>query len=62
MTISNPRFRILFAAAVMVALLPGFTAAKQNAGNKKSWYEQETVQQKLELTAVLGGSCKAQSL
>jgi Spy/CpxP family protein refolding chaperone len=51
MTISNPRFRILFATAVMVALLPGFTAAGQNAGNKKSWYEQETVQQKLELTA-----------
>lgn len=47
-----PRFRILFATAVLIVLLPGLAAAAgQDAGNKKSWYEQEVVQQKLELTA-----------
>ena len=49
---ANPRFRVLFATAVMIVLLPGLAAAAgQDAGNKKSWYEQEVVQQKLELTA-----------
>ncbi len=51
MTTSNPRFRILFATAVTVALLPGLAAAAgPDAEKNKSWYEQEAVQQALELT------------
>jgi Spy/CpxP family protein refolding chaperone len=50
---TKPRFKILFAAAVAVALLlPSFAdAAGQNKGNRKNWHEQESVQQKLGLTA-----------
>ena len=51
---ANLRFRVLFATAMTILLLPGLAAAAgQGAGNKNkgSWYEQEAVQQKLELTA-----------
>jgi Spy/CpxP family protein refolding chaperone len=49
---TKPRFKILFATVVAVLLLlPTFAdAADQNKGNRKNWYEQESVQQKLELT------------
>ena len=49
---TEPRFKILFATAVVVLLLlPSFAdAAGQNKGNRKNWYEKEAVQQKLELT------------
>lgn len=52
MMTKNTRFRILFIAAVTIVLLPVLVAAAgQNAGKSKAWYEQETVQQKLELSA-----------
>jgi len=46
------RTKILFATAVVVLLLlPSFAnAAGQSKGNTKAWYEQEAVQQKLDLT------------
>ena len=48
----KPRFKILFAMSAATALLlPSFAdAAGQSKGNTKTWYEQEAVQQKLELT------------
>jgi len=52
--IAHPRFRVLFATAVTIVLLPGLAAAAgQNAGNKMSkkiWYEKEAVKQALGLT------------
>jgi Spy/CpxP family protein refolding chaperone len=52
---ANSRFRVLFATAVTIALLPGLAAAAdqgaEDTKGKKSWYDQEAVQQKLELTA-----------
>jgi len=50
MMTTNPRFRILLIAAVTIVLLPAFAATGQDAEKQKAWYEQETAQQKLELT------------
>lgn len=47
----DPRFRVLIIAAVAIVLLPGLAGASgKDGGNRKPWYEQETVQEKLELT------------
>ena len=47
----NPRIRLILIAAVTIVLLPVLNAAGQEANKKKAWYEQESAQQKLELTA-----------
>jgi len=46
----NPKTRLILIAAVTIVLLPVFDAAGQETTKKKAWYEQESAQQKLELT------------